>query len=82
MTGNGHDDVDMAMSRYIGAELAARLRTHPVFFSVPTLRMQHAGVRSYLSRVRLVISGGGTPWRQAVRTAHPTGRLATGCIHL
>lgn len=62
VTGNGHDDVDRAMSRYIGAELVTRLRMDPVCFSVPTLRMQHAGVRSYLSRARPVISGGGTPW--------------------
>lgn len=63
ITGNGHADSTRAMNRYRQAELAARLRLDPNWFSIPKEWALHPGVRACLTQARDLWSQDGGDWR-------------------
>lgn len=63
VSGNGQDDAARAMSRYVQAELTARIRMQPAYFSIPHHWLEHAGIKECLARAGSLYSQGSGRWR-------------------
>lgn len=68
VSSNGHEDAARALSRYLLAEVASRMKACPSVFALPDDWLEHPGVRACLSRCHPLFSVDTAEWRCAPQT--------------